>query len=228
MIVRRNLDDPDSCYNCGERIGRLETPHLWKEHIVCARCRQRLEDDSARSAPSLAIAPPSLPTPQDDFRSGEVIAYANLANENSVQTPRAKKSGVSRIADAIMLVLGIVCILVAVVLGSQGEGSGAIISGIIGALLILFLILIRAGSNARLVSASNASSVSALMARGPHIICPNPSCGYVGPGRKIPKGSLTAGCLLMFFFLLPGLLYLMFTSGYHIVCPRCGLQIRDE
>lgn len=33
------------CDNCGRRIGRLETPHLWHEKIVCGGCRKMLEQD---------------------------------------------------------------------------------------------------------------------------------------------------------------------------------------
>jgi hypothetical protein len=30
------------CANCGRTIGKLETPHDWQGHIVCAECRSRL------------------------------------------------------------------------------------------------------------------------------------------------------------------------------------------
>ena len=151
MIVRRNVDEPESCSNCGEKIGRLETPHIWNQFVVCARCRQKLEADSMLAGQSRA----SGPTPKE-FKEGDTMDYASLSSQQS---------------------------------------SPPVVSGSV---------------------------------RGPQIICPNPRCGYVGPGKKIAKGSMVAGCLLMLFFLLPGILYLMFTSGYHIVCPRCGMQIRDE
>jgi DNA-directed RNA polymerase subunit RPC12/RpoP len=59
------------------------------------------------------------------------------------------------------------------------------------------------------------------------IICPNPNCGYRGPARKEPRGSLIVGLLLCFLFLLPGLIYLVFMSGYTYCCPQCGLHIRS-
>ncbi|MCL2645714.1 MAG: addiction module protein [Phycisphaerales bacterium] len=30
------------CENCGQTIGKLETPNVWKEHIVCAACYKKL------------------------------------------------------------------------------------------------------------------------------------------------------------------------------------------
>lgn len=45
----------ETCENCGRAIGKLETPHLHGEHVVCLECKQRL------SAPVESIsAPPPL------------------------------------------------------------------------------------------------------------------------------------------------------------------------
>ena len=41
----------DTCENCGREIGRLETPHIWNNAVVCAPCRERLRvtpTDTAR------------------------------------------------------------------------------------------------------------------------------------------------------------------------------------
>jgi len=65
--------------------------------------------------------------------------------------------------------------------------------------------------------------------RGPEdIICPNPNCRYEGPPRKVARGSILVGVLLLCFFILPGLLYFIFMQGYCFYCPKCGLQIRSE
>jgi hypothetical protein len=32
----------DKCENCGRVIGRLETPQLHDDHIVCVECKERL------------------------------------------------------------------------------------------------------------------------------------------------------------------------------------------
>lgn len=50
---------PIYCTNCGTMIGRLETPHLWGEHIVCAACYQRLAVPAqAVESPTIAQEPP--------------------------------------------------------------------------------------------------------------------------------------------------------------------------
>ncbi len=41
----------ESCENCGRQIGKLETPMLWQEHVVCGECHRRL---SACPAPAAA------------------------------------------------------------------------------------------------------------------------------------------------------------------------------
>jgi hypothetical protein len=149
MIVKRNIDDPESCVNCGSKIGRLETPYLWDQHIVCESCFEKLSASKAKQKPVK-------------------IEYASIA---------------------------------------LAEGSKAKLQG---------------------QSDFDAALKAHHEPPGPPIICPNPACGYSGPGKRIAKGSQLAGCLLCLLFLLPGLLYLMIMSGSHIVCPKCGLQIRDE
>ena len=59
------------------------------------------------------------------------------------------------------------------------------------------------------------------------IICPNPNCGYTGQPKKQPRGSVAFGCLLMLFFVLPGLIYFALMSGYTYICPKCGVEIRS-
>jgi len=63
---------------------------------------------------------------------------------------------------------------------------------------------------------------------GPNpIICPNPNCGYRGPGRVKKKGSAVVMVLLLLLWILPGILYAIFYNGSVIVCPRCGMKVRD-
>jgi|GEM_PF-5113869 len=45
----------EDCENCGTRIGKLETPHLWQERVVCAECHKKLTVASARSMASPPI-----------------------------------------------------------------------------------------------------------------------------------------------------------------------------
>jgi len=60
------------------------------------------------------------------------------------------------------------------------------------------------------------------------IICPNPNCGYKGQPRRQTRGSVIVGLFLCCLFLLPGILYFMFKSGYRYLCPRCGMQIASD
>jgi predicted RNA-binding Zn-ribbon protein involved in translation (DUF1610 family) len=62
MIVRRNPDDPESCSNCGDKIGKLETPHLWQEHVVCERCHDKLSESAARKSVQIGYAASTLAT----------------------------------------------------------------------------------------------------------------------------------------------------------------------
>ena len=31
----------ETCANCGTAIGKLETPCVWQEHVVCAACHAK-------------------------------------------------------------------------------------------------------------------------------------------------------------------------------------------
>jgi hypothetical protein len=55
LIVKQNAGGLESCSNCGEAIGRLETPMLWNEHIVCVICHTKLE--AAKSHQAISTAP---------------------------------------------------------------------------------------------------------------------------------------------------------------------------
>ena len=49
----------ENCENCGRVIGRLETPHLWRKHVVCATCHANL---TAAPPPQPTVAPrPTTP-----------------------------------------------------------------------------------------------------------------------------------------------------------------------
>lgn len=68
-----------------------------------------------------------------------------------------------------------------------------------------------------------------LTLKGCQVICPNPNCGYRGPTMRVEKGSVVLGVLLMLFvFVIPGLLYLIFMCGSKDICPQCGIQVGKE
>ncbi len=60
------------------------------------------------------------------------------------------------------------------------------------------------------------------------IICPNPNCGYRGKPRRKARGSAIVAIVLLCIFVLPGLLYMIFMSGYRYYCPNCGLQVGND
>ena len=61
----------EECANCGRAIGRLEIPCLYKEQVVCAECRERLEG----SGPELVL---SRPLSDVDF-ANEMLADSSNA-----------------------------------------------------------------------------------------------------------------------------------------------------
>jgi hypothetical protein len=67
----------------------------------------------------------------------------------------------------------------------------------------------------------------AAQAYGDYIICPNPNCGYTGPGQKKSKGSAVVMILLLLLWVVPGILYAIIYNGHVIVCPKCGMKVRD-
>lgn len=66
------------------------------------------------------------------------------------------------------------------------------------------------------------------MLRPGDIICPNGNCGYTGAAQRRARGSIVVGLLLCCCFLLPGILYFMFMSGYRYYCPKCGIQLGND
>lgn len=59
-------------------------------------------------------------------------------------------------------------------------------------------------------------------------ICPNPHCGFRGYPERIARGSRLVLWLLLLLGGLPGLLYMVFASGYRYVCPMCSLELRRD
>jgi hypothetical protein len=77
------------------------------------------------------------------------------------------------------------------------------------------------------IPAPTASPIRRQPGRG-EIVCPNLNCGYVGRGDKIARGSTIVGILLLLCWILPGIIYFMFFSGYRTCCPRCQCQINND
>ena len=60
------------------------------------------------------------------------------------------------------------------------------------------------------------------------MICPYPNCHYEGRPKRQARGLLLVGLWLCGFFLLPGILYFLFNSGFRYFCPRCKMQISED
>ena len=57
----------ESCYNCGTMIGRLETPMVWANHVVCAACHGRLSaPDAGGQRRQDALAPDGAPPAKEE------------------------------------------------------------------------------------------------------------------------------------------------------------------
>ena len=48
------MQSVDNCENCGRAIGRLEQPHVWRKHVVCAECHVHLSTPAHAAAPLAA------------------------------------------------------------------------------------------------------------------------------------------------------------------------------
>jgi hypothetical protein len=52
----------ETCENCGGSIGKLETPFVWQDRVVCAGCHTKLrQSQTAAETPTLPYATPMQP-----------------------------------------------------------------------------------------------------------------------------------------------------------------------
>lgn len=61
---------PEQCENCDAKIGKLETPCLHNEQVVCHRCKQILAAQEPRRS--------SFTDPEANARAGRIIARVVL------------------------------------------------------------------------------------------------------------------------------------------------------
>jgi len=71
----------EECANCGRPIGRLETPHIFKNQVVCAACNERLSNPPP--VPRAAVA--ELPV------AGEAMRCCPICG--STAKPKKKANG---------------------------------------------------------------------------------------------------------------------------------------
>ena len=48
----------ETCDNCGRTIGKLETPFLYQNHVVCAQCNEQLSSMRSQQT-TIRVAPPT-------------------------------------------------------------------------------------------------------------------------------------------------------------------------
>ena len=53
---------PELCSNCGRQIGKLETPHLWLDQVVCAECHERIEKSQVQPQTTSKAIPLTQPS----------------------------------------------------------------------------------------------------------------------------------------------------------------------
>jgi hypothetical protein len=57
----------EKCQNCQRPIGALETPQVYKDHVVCFECYGRMAAQSTPTAPAIAAASTVSPPPPLDY-----------------------------------------------------------------------------------------------------------------------------------------------------------------
>lgn len=155
MSKTTSASELEKCANCGHVIGRLETPHIWQEQVVCAPCHRRLEEERAASDNADAA------TTAAGIRreAGVADTYPGAAPPAPVVPDHATAAQYEPVAPA-----------------------------------------------------------------GP-VRCP--ACGSMVVAKKVDKSSVLIAILLLLLWILPGILYMMFCTGYVYECPRCGAKIAD-
>lgn len=71
------MPDIETCRNCGELIGRLETAAVWRGNVVCMECRRKLESEGMADWMEPEGPPPA-----------RVIPYASVPASGALREPR--------------------------------------------------------------------------------------------------------------------------------------------
>lgn len=113
----------DACANCGREIGALETPHVWRENVVCALCHGVLTRHAGPVVLTDADVVPTSTTPPPLPQSPFVAPVR--APQRSFALTLDTKTGTATIIAAVLvsLFLGVVVIAALVTLVSKPPGS---------------------------------------------------------------------------------------------------------
>jgi hypothetical protein len=118
----------ETCADCGEIVGRLETPYVWKNEVVCQACYARLSRPADRPAPSSAVDPPNVPVAMvaPIYRAPPMTAAEQLASEVARAAPihRAPRAKYVDHLRGPRLVLLLVAILFSVLPAMSSHPAG--------------------------------------------------------------------------------------------------------
>jgi hypothetical protein len=101
----------ETCANCERIIGKLETPHLWKEHVVCAQCHAVLSSTPAETAPyPEACAMPTSAELEADLAEHSAEAYQqrrSTAVPAYIPTKPETSLGITRKQAWLIIIVGL-------------------------------------------------------------------------------------------------------------------------
>lgn len=95
----------EECENCGRSIGKLETPHVINEHVVCSECHAKIVASQAPAKRESDAVAPSAQHP-----AVQVIEVPHARRKPSKQTP-PHGNGAAMALGVCSLVLGIFALL---------------------------------------------------------------------------------------------------------------------
>src|SRR5277367_5745879 len=141
----------DRCVNCGTAIGKLETPMVWEEEVVCVECHAKLskaETYRHASAKKYLNSAPSesekiqLPvaSPKSSENDAGKVRTKNLYRQRDF-TPRGTRFKLPKVlwASAIVVVFAGLGLLIVSPANSPGASDGTIFIGLAGLILGLYL-----------------------------------------------------------------------------------------
>lgn len=113
----------EKCANCQRIIGKLETPHYWREEVVCQECRNRLE----ASQFGLNSTRPEEISPDLQKGMGKIV---DKSQDQYIFEKIPKKERRSwEVPNGVILATGVLLLLVALCLAWKGiPGVQALVS----------------------------------------------------------------------------------------------------
>lgn len=112
----------ERCGNCDAPIGRLETPHVWQDVIVCSACYGKLVGPVSPQIPS----PPAQPQPQIIMMQAPTAPHVPTVHVNSspvvhmhntnvnTNTLRASRGCLGSLIHSIAVLIGIIIFIVGI------------------------------------------------------------------------------------------------------------------